>query len=91
MKKTLDIIHSGDDKLRLKIEIHLNEMRLTIEKKMESMEIDEIYSDIYNISMDTEIDEIFNEFYNKFLKLKDIENYWSNNFKGATVIELNED
>lgn len=74
--------------VRLMIEIHLDEMTLVIQKKLKSMEIREEISEVFQIDEETPIDDLINKFYLKYLKLKEIENYWTDKLKNTEVIDF---
>jgi hypothetical protein len=75
--------------LRLKIDINLDKMTLILEKKLKSLEVIEEYSKTYTIDEESELDDILDEYYKEYLKLKSIENYWSDALKDTEVIEFN--
>lgn len=93
MIKNLSIIDNIENNLnlRLRIDIHLNEMTLTIQRKTESLKIENDYTDKFSITDETEVDVIFKQFYKDYLKLREVEEYWEDNFHGMKVIEFNED
>lgn len=83
------LVIENDPSLRLVVNIKLNNMILSIEKKFESLEVGEVYKKEYTIDMDSKLDLIFEEFYIEYLKLKDIELYWKESLKEGEIIKFN--
>lgn len=84
------LVIKNDTDLRLKMDFRLNKLILTLEKKLTSMEIIPIFIRTFEIDKESKIDEILENFYEEYLKLKEIEEFWSNEFAEAKVIEFGE-
>jgi hypothetical protein len=80
-----------DPDIRLKIDIHLNKMKLTIQKKLESLDIRDVYTDDFEIDEESDMTEIFHEFYKDYIRLTNIEYYWNDILKKGKVVEINMD
>ena len=94
MEKKLAILEKiGDGEfvepdVRLKIKFHLDKMTLILQKKLKTMEVITEYSEEFTVDEESPIDDIIHDFYIKYNRLKNIENYWSNNLKNTEVIEF---
>lgn len=82
------LIIQNDPNLRLVVNINLDDMNLHIEKKLESLEVIQVFTKQYKIDVDSKLEEIFEEFYLEYLKRKDIELYWKETLKDATFVEF---
>ena len=85
------LIIENDPTLRLVINIHLDIMNLSIEKKYESMEIVEMYTKSYTIDSTSELDKIFEEFYIEYLRKRDIELFFKQEFEDTELIKFPEE
>lgn len=72
MKKIKLKIENNKD-LELFIQIHLNQMTLTIIRKLESLNKINEYSKRFEINEESKFDEIFEDFYVEYIELKNIE------------------
>ena len=85
------IVIKNDPNLRIKIDIKLDEMELTIQRKLESLDIVDDYSEYFIIDTESKIDEIMLKFYQDYLKLKEIEEFWKQELDDAKVVEFEEE
>lgn len=85
------IVIKNDPNLRIKIDIKLDKMELTIQRKLESLDIVDDYSEYFIIDTESKIDEIMLKFYQDYLKLKEIEEFWKQELDDAKVVEFEEE
>ena len=89
MQKTLNI--ANEENRRIKIIIHLNNLRLSVEEKQQSLEVIEVYNEDHIIDIDTDLDVLIYDFYKRFLEVKDVEYFWTDQLKEQKIVEFNFD
>ena len=88
MNKKLDILGKNE---RLVIKINLNKLTLSIEKKLKNLQNVIVYSEDFNIDIETELDELIKNFYSRYEEKLTIQLYWENELKNATKINIDSD
>lgn len=88
MNKKLDILGKNE---RLVININLNKLTLSIEKKLKNLQNVIVYTENFDIDLETELDELIENFYSRYEEKLTIQVYWENELKEATKINLDSD
>lgn len=88
MNKKLDILGKNE---RLVININLNKLTLSIEKKLKNLQNVIVYTEDFDIDLETELDELIENFYSRYEEKLTIQVYWENELKEATKINLDSD